>query len=184
MGGIASRSQLRMSFVRWALVTVPLIVLLGFVAGRSVPNGADDPWYRALVKPALTPPGWLFPVAWSALYILMGLALALIMNARGARGRGPAIALFVLQLAVNLIWSPLFFGAHRVDLALADIVAMLVLATATTCLFGRIRAAAAWLLLPYLVWISFAGVLNWRIAQLNPGAESLVPGAHTSQIIG
>ncbi|MFW2853529.1 TspO/MBR family protein [Sphingomonas sp. TX0543] len=173
-----------MSFLRWAVVTVPLILLLGFLSGRSVPVGSESPWYAALVKPEVTPPNWLCPVAWTTLYVLIGVALAMILHARGARGRGLAITLFVVQLALNLVWTPLFFGAHQVWLALADLVALLVIAIAATVLFGRIRTIAAWLMLPYLIWVSFAGVLTWRIGQLNPGAETLVPAAHTSQVIG
>ena len=183
MGGIASKGQLRMSFVRWAIVSVPMVLLLGFLAGRSVSTGSDNAWYVALVKPALTPPGWLFPVAWTMLYILIGLALAMILNARGARLRGVAIALFAVQFALNLSWTPVFFGAHQVDSALMIITAMLVVAVATTVVFGRIREAAAWLMVPYLVWISFAGVLTWRIGQINPDAETLVPVIHTTQML-
>jgi len=184
VGGIASKSQLRMSFARWALVCVPLIVLLGFLSGRSVPSGNDNAWYQALTKPEITPPGWVFPVAWTTLYIMLGLALATILNARGARGRGLAVGLFAAQFALNLAWTPLFFGAHKVGTALLVIVVMLALAIATTFAFDRIRKAAAWLMLPYLVWLAFAGVLNWRVGQLNPDAETLVPGARTSQVLG
>lgn len=184
MGGIASKGQLRMSFARWALVCVPLVVLLGFLAGRSVPAGDENRWYQALVKPGLTPPGWVFPVAWTTLYILLGLAVAMILNARGARGRGLAVALFALQFALNLAWTPIFFGAHLVGAAVLTIGAMLALSIATTFLFARIRTTAAWLMVPYMVWISFAGVLTWRIGQLNPDAETLVPGARTTQVIG
>jgi benzodiazapine receptor len=183
VSGIASKGQLRMSFLRWAIVTVPLILLLGFASGRAVPAGSENSWYVALQKPALTPPGWVFPVAWTSLYILLGLAVALILHARGARGRGLALAVFAVQFALNLAWTPLFFGAHRIGAALVVIVAMLLLSIVTTVLFGRIRTAAAWLIVPYMVWISFAGVLTWRIGQLNPGAETLVPGAHTSQML-
>ncbi len=183
MSGIASKGQLRMSFLRWAIVTVPLILLLGFASGRAVPAGSENSWYVALQKPELTPPGWVFPVAWTSLYILLGLAVALILHARGARGRGLALAVFAVQFALNLAWTPLFFGAHRIGAALIVIVAMLLLSIVTTVLFGRIRTAAAWLMVPYMVWISFAGVLTWRIGQLNPGAETLVPGAHTSQML-
>jgi translocator protein len=183
VSGIASKGQLRMSFLRWAIVTVPLILLLGFASGRAVPAGSENSWYVALQKPALTPPGWVFPVAWTSLYILLGLAVALILHARGARGRGLALAVFAVQFALNLAWTPLFFGAHRIGAALVVIVAMLLLSIVTTVLFGRIRTAAAWLMVPYMVWISFAGVLTWRIGQLNPGAETLVPGAHTSQML-
>jgi benzodiazapine receptor len=183
VGGIASKGQLRMSFLRWAIFTVPLILLLGFASGRSVPSGSENTWYMSLVKPAMTPPGWLFPVAWTTLYILLGLAVAIILHARGARGRGLALALFAVQFVLNLAWTPLFFGMHQVGAALIVIIAILVVATITTVLFGRIRPLAAWLMVPYLVWISFAGVLTWRIGQLNPDAETLVPAAHTSQML-
>ena len=183
MGGIASRGQLRMSLLRWAAVAVPLVLLLGFLSGRAVPAGDQNNWYVALAKPALTPPGWVFPVAWTLLYVMIGFALAMILNARGARLRGVGIALFFAQFVLNLIWTPLFFGAHQVGAALLVIVGMLVLAIATTMVFARIRTTAAWLMLPYLVWISFAGVLTWRIGQLNPDAETLVPAAHTSQML-
>jgi len=172
-----------MSFARWALVTVPGVLLLGFLSGSSVPAGADNPWYRALAKPAITPPDWVFPVVWTILYVLIGVALAIVLNARGARGRGLGIALFIAQLAANLVWNPLFFGWRRVTLALAVIVVLFVLALATTWVFARIRAAAAWLMVPYLVWIVFAGLLTWRIHQLNPNADNLVPSAASTQIV-
>lgn len=182
MSEIASAGQLRMSFARWAMVTVPGVVLLGFLSGSLFPSGDASAWYRALAKPAATPPGWVFPVAWSTLYALMGLALAMILNARRARGRGWAIALFVAQFAVNLAWSPVFFGLHRVTLATAMIAAILLLTIATTFAFARIRPLAAWLLVPYMAWLGFAGVLNWRIDQLNPEAETLVPVSSSTQI--
>ena len=96
---------------------------------------------------------------------------------------GAAIALFAVALVLNLVWTPLFFGAHKVTLAWVLIIAMLATGIAATVAFGRIRAAAAWALVPYLVWIFYAGVLTWRIDQLNPGAE-LAPGGRTTQIIG
>jgi benzodiazapine receptor len=183
VGGIASKKQLRMSFLRWAIVSVPLILLLGFASGRSVPVGSESRWYMALVKPALTPPGWVFPVAWTSLYILLGLAVAIILHARGARGRGLAIGVFVAQFLLNLAWTPLFFGAHEVGASVLLILAMLVLSMVATVLFARIRTVAAWLMVPYMVWISFAGLLAFGIGQLNPNAETLVPAAHTSQIL-
>lgn len=184
MSGLASEKQLRRSFLRWAAVTVPAVVLLGFLSGSVAPAGSENAWYVALRKPAATPPDWLFPVAWTTLYALMGLALAMILHARGARGRGAALALFAVALGLNLVWTPLFFGAHRVTLAWVLIAAMLVSGVAATAAFGRIRPAAAWALVPYLVWISYAGVLTWRIDRLNPGAENLAPGGRTAQIIG
>ena len=179
---IATKEQLRWAFARWALVTVPLILLLGFASSRIAPAGAANRWYAALAKPAMTPPDWVFPVAWTTLYVLMGLALAMILNARGSRLRGVAILLFVVQLALNLVWSPLFFGAHQVNAALIVIVAMLVTAAAAAFVFGRIRAVAGLLLVPYLAWLAFATYLTWQIDALNPNASTLVPAAPSAQM--
>jgi translocator protein len=180
---IASKGQLRQSFLRWAAFTVPAVLLLGFLSGGVVAAGDDSAWYQGLAKPALTPPGWAFPVAWTLIYVLLGLALAMVLNARGAAGRGPAVALFALSFAGALAWMPLFFGAHRVAAASWLILAMLATGIAASFAFSRVRAVAGWLLVPYLVWISFAGVLTWRIAQLNPDASSLAPGARASQML-
>lgn len=179
---LASKQQLRASFLRWAVVTIPLILLLGFTSARLVPTGSQNCWYAALTKPAATPPDWVFPVAWTTIYVLMGLALAMILNARGSALRGPAIALFTAQLAVNLTWSPLFFGAHLVAWALGAILLMLALTIATAFVFGRIRPPAAWLLVPYMVWMSFAAVLTWQVLERNPGADRLACGGASTQI--
>jgi tryptophan-rich sensory protein len=179
---IATKQQLRWAFLRWAVVTVPLIILLGFASSQLAPSGEQNRWYAELTKPALTPPGWVFPVAWTTLYILIGLALAMILNARGSRLRGIAIVMFAAQMLVNLLWTPLFFGAHQVFWGLIAIIAMFGLALITTLIFGRIRTAAAWLMVPYLVWLCFAGALNWGIMTLNPGAETLVPSSSSAQM--
>lgn len=179
---IATKGQLRWAFMRWAVVTVPLIILLGFASSQVAPAGDRNLWYAALTKPALNPPGWVFPIAWTALYVMMGLALAMILNARGSRYRGLAIGLFALQMLINLTWSPIFFGKHLVFAALLVIVAMFAVALVTTFVFGRIRTAAAWLMVPYLAWLCFAGALNWGIMQLNPDAETLVPSSSSSQM--
>jgi benzodiazapine receptor len=183
VGGLASRGQLRWSFARWAAFTVPLVVLLGFLSGRSVPAGGDNAWYAALAKPALNPPDWAFPVAWGLIYICMGLALATVLNARGARGRGLAVALFAALLLLLLGWQPLFFGAHRIWASLGLIVAILLVGIVTAVLFGRVRSSAAWLMLPLLIWVSFAAVLCWQIGRLNPDAERLAPAGRTTQIL-
>lgn len=182
MREIASKQQLRLAFLRWAVVTVPFILLLGFTSARLVPTGSENPWYAALVKPAQTPPDWAFPVAWTTIYVFMGLALAMIIHARGSALRGPAIVLFAAQLLVNLIWSPLFFGAHQVFWAFVTIIVMFVLGVATTIVFGKVRTAAAWFLVPYLAWLVAAGILNFQIDRLNPNAATLVPSSGTTQI--
>jgi benzodiazapine receptor len=184
MGQIASRGQLRMSFVRWALFTVPLIELLGIISSRIGNSGFANPWFAALRMPELMPPGAVFGIAWTILYALMGLSLAMILAARGARGRGLAIALFAIQLAINLAWSPVFFAAHQIRIAFVLILLMLLFAALATWRFARIRPLAAALMLPYLAWLMFASVLNYQFIGLNPDAETLAPGRARTQIGG
>lgn len=180
---IASKQQLRLAFMRWAVVTVPFILLLGFTSARSVPTGSANRWYAALVKPAETPPDWAFPVAWIVIYVLIGLALAMVIHARGSTMRGAAVALFAAQMAANLLWTPLFFGAHQIFWSLITLGAMFALTFATMIAFGRIRTGAGLLMVPYLGWIVFAGYLTYMIGELNPGAETLVPSSTSTQII-
>jgi tryptophan-rich sensory protein len=182
MTAIASKSQLRMSFLRYALFTVPLVLLLGSVSGRIANSGYGNAWFDALQKPAIMPPGWVFGAAWTILYIFLGLAVALILHARGARGRGPALGLFVLQLLLNYAWSPIFFAYHQVGTAFWTIFAMIAISAVTALLFWRIRRSAALLMLPYLAWLSFAALLTWQIGLLNPGASELAPGRPTTDI--
>ncbi len=182
MREIASKGQLRLAYLRWAVVTVPFILLLGFTSARLVPTGRANPWYVRLVKPENFPPEWVFPAAWSAIYVLMGLALAMIINARGSTLRGPALVVFAVQMAVNLVWSPVFFGMHQVVAALVIIGALFALAAITTILFGRIRTGAAVLMLPYLAWLAYAGFQLYQINTLNPNAASLVPSRSADQI--
>lgn len=170
------------SFARWALVTVPATILLGALSARLADAGHGNPWFDALAKPDMMPPDWFFGAAWAALYFLIGLALAMILNARGARGRSLAIRLFVAQFVVNLAWTPLFFALHQVSIAFWIIVVLILLATATTLAFARVRPVAAALMLPYLAWLVFAALLNWQIDQRNPDAEGLVRGGLKAQI--
>jgi tryptophan-rich sensory protein len=171
-----------MSFLRYALVTVPLILLLGTISGALAGSGYGNPWFDALAKPALMPPGWVFGAAWTVLYICLGLALALILHARGARGRGIAIGIFLAQLLLNYAWSPIFFAAHEVGLAFIVIVVMIVLAALAALLFARIRRAAGLLMVPYLAWLFFAAFLTWQIGRMNPDADQLVPPQASADI--
>jgi translocator protein len=182
MNQLASASQLRMSFLRWALFVLPAILFLGFLSGAVSGSGEENSWFATLIKPDAQPPGWVFGVVWSVLYLMIGIAFSMILHARGANGRGVAIGLFLSQLVLNLLWSPLFFGQHKVTTAFYLIIVILALAIATTVTFGRVRKAAAWLMVPYLVWLSFASILNFQIDQLNPDAESLYVPAATTQI--
>jgi benzodiazapine receptor len=182
MNQIASPSQLRMSLIRWALFVIPAIMLLGYLSGAVSGSGEENRWFNELRKPAAQPPGWVFGVVWPILYFCMGLAFSMILHARGAQSRGLAIGLFLVQLALNLLWSPLFFGRHEVFKSLYLMAFILIFAFATTMVFGRIRKAAAWLMVPYLAWLCFALILNVQIHRLNPDAESLYVPATNTQI--
>jgi tryptophan-rich sensory protein len=170
---LASPAQLRASFLRWCLVTVPGVLVLGFLSGRAAGSGPGNPWFDALIKPAAYPPPEAFGIVWSILYVFMGIALALVLAARGAPGRGLAAGVFGLQLVLNLAWSPLFFGAHQVTAALWLLVVLIVVVAVTIGLFWKIRWLAGALLLPYLAWCIFAAYLNYEFKALNPDAESL-----------
>jgi translocator protein len=174
MNQYAPGQQSHNNLLRLAMIYVPLVLLLGIASGRLSNSGYGNPWFDALVKPEAMPPGWVFGVAWTTLYILLGLALALVLATPRTAARDKAVGLFVLQLVLNYSWSPLFFAAHEVRIALNVITGMVVIAGAAAYLFNRIRPAAALLMLPYLAWLIFACWLNFQILLLNPGAESLV----------
>ena len=182
MSEVASKSQLRMSFLRWALFVVPIIVFLGFVSGQVSGAGNDNSWYQALIKPAINPPSAVFGPVWAVLYVMIALAFSIILHARGARLRSVAIGLFCAQLVLNLVWSSVFFGMHQVSTAFVLIVVILLLSVAATAVFAKIRMSAAWLMVPYLAWLGFAAYLNFEIDRLNPGAEMLYVPAATTQI--
>lgn len=180
MSELASSGQLRASFLRWALFLVPGVLLLGFLSGAVAQSGPANPWFASLVKPDIYPPPQAFGIVWSVLYVMMGLALAIIMSARGAPGRKAAIAAFAVQLALNLAWSPLFFGAHQITWALVLLAVLDIAVLVTLVLFWRVRPVAGALLLPYLAWVLFATVLNWQFLEANPGADGQdVSGAVT-----
>ena len=170
MSELASPGQLRAGFLRWALFLVPAVLLLGFLSGVLAGSGPGNPWFDSLAKPAIYPPPAVFGIVWSILYVLIGIAVSLIAAARGARGRGIALAFFALQLILNLGWTPLFFGAHRIDGALILIAALDVAVIVTIVLFARVRPVAAWLLVPYLLWALFATALNYQFMRLNPAS--------------
>jgi benzodiazapine receptor len=182
MTGIASRGQIRMSFLRVALVTVPALVLAGSLSGRLSNSGYSNIWFAALEKPDFMPPGWAFGAAWTTLYILLGFALAMLIHARGAHWRRPALILFLVQLAVNFAWSPIFFAFHQIEAALVMILVMIGLSVAAAVLAWGIRRAITLLMIPYLAWLCFAAALTVEIDRLNPNASALVSPASSSDI--
>lgn len=182
MNVIASRSQLRASFLRWALLTVPAVLLLGLLSGQ-LGGSAGSPWFQSLAKPAIFPPPMWFGIVWSILYVMLGFALALVCSAWGARGRTAAIVVFLIQLAVNLAWSPIFFGQHQITGGLILIAVLDVLVIVTIVMFWRVRKWAGVLLLPYLAWILFATVLNYEFLRLNPDADGVQTGGAVQRMV-
>ena len=124
-------------------------------------------WYETLAKPWWRPPNWLFPVAWTALYACIAAAGWLVWKTAGFAGASTALAVYAIQLVFNAAWSGLFFGLHRIDLAFAELVLLWLSIVATVALFAPVSLLAAQLLLPYLVWVTFAGALNLSIWHMN-----------------
>ncbi|MFP4053968.1 MAG: TspO/MBR family protein [Phycisphaerae bacterium] len=151
-----------LSLVLWVAVSLGAGALGSLLGGPG-----RDPWYRELAKPDLNPPGWVFGPVWTVLYILMGVAAWGVWRRIGRPLAKPALVLFATQLVLNAIWSGIFFGLHEIGWALVDLVALWVVLAATTVLFVRVRTWSGLLLLPYLAWVTFAGVLNYSIWMLN-----------------
>ena len=182
MNRLASPAQLRASLMRWSLFLVPAVLLLGFMSGQLAGSGGGNPWFTQLAKPGIYPPPAAFGIVWSILYVLMGLAAAGVCSAFGSRYRNGAIIAFVVQLCLNLLWSPMFFLWHNITGALVVIVLLDVAVVVTIYLFLKVRRWAGLLLLPYLAWILFATVLNLQFLQLNPNAAELDEGSAVQRI--
>ena len=158
-------------WVRVALVTAPVIVIVGSLSGYLSQSGSGNSWYAPLEKPSFQPPGWAFGLTWTILYALMGVALALILTAPASRPRTRGLVLFFVQLILNLSWSPVFFGGGMIDAGFLIIMALNVLVTAMLIAFWRVKPLAGVLMLPYLAWLCLATVLNHETGRLNPGAD-------------
>jgi tryptophan-rich sensory protein len=144
-------------------------LLAAFAAGAVGAVGSVDAasFYAELNKPSWAPPAWVFGPVWSTLYALMGVAAWLVWRSPGSHAM--ALGLFVAQLAANALWSWLFFAWHRGALASVEVVVLLGLIVATIAAFRHASRAAALLLVPYLLWVSFASVLTWTLWRSNPG---------------
>lgn len=148
------------------LVLAGLIVLclaVGAIGGWATAQSVTD-WYPTLVKPSWTPPNWLFAPVWTLLYIIMAIAAWLVWRSGNARG---ALLLFGAQLLLNLAWSILFFGARSPGLGLANIAILWIAIAATIFAFALRSRLAAFLMVPYLAWVSFASALNASIWMAN-----------------
>ncbi len=124
-------------------------------------------WYVALRKPPWNPPGWIFGPVWTALYAMMAVAAWLVWKRGGFSVQRLPLTFFLVQLALNAAWTPLFFGLHWMGVAFAEIVLLWLAIAATLIAFIAVNRAAAWLLGPYLAWVTFAAMLNFTLWRLN-----------------
>lgn len=148
-------------------VAVGVTLLIGFLSSLAV-MGELETWYMQVERPWFTPPNWIFGPVWTTLYILMGIAAGLVWNEGMARKEvRRALILYAAQLLLNALWSILFFGLHSPGLALAEIAVLWVSIILTMFAMARVRKASAWLMLPYICWVSFAAILNFSFYQLN-----------------
>ena len=153
----------------WQLVGLLGWLLAAFAAGAvgAVASVDAGSFYAQLSKPSWAPPAWVFGPVWSGLYALMGVAAWLVWRSPGSHRM--ALGLFAAQLAANALWSWLFFAWKQGALAAVEVLVLVALIVATVAAFARISRAAALLLLPYLLWVSFASVLTWAVWRSNPG---------------
>lgn len=136
------------------------------IAGAIFTSKSIPEWYSTLQKPSINPPSWVFGPVWTTLYALMGIS-AFIISEKKVKGKKLALSVFAAQLILNFLWTFLFFGMRSPVAALVEIIALWISILVTIILFWKISKTAALLLIPYLLWVSFASVLNLQIYRLN-----------------
>lgn len=162
---------------------VPLIIAIAIPLGGSfliqcLVTSPNSDWYKNLTKPSWTPPGWAFPVVWTILYVLMGVASWLVWKEGGFDKRWRPLALYILQLVLNFLWTPLFFGFRKIGLAFIEIIILWVAILATAIAFWPVSKLASLLLVPYLVWVFIATSLNGFIFFNNPAGGGQTISSH------
>lgn len=165
IGDVTSMSQLLRE--RLALGGFVLLCFAAAGLGSLTTTPAIDGWYATLRKPAWTPPNWVFGPVWSLLYLGMAIAAWLVWRERVRTTTGRALSLFAIQLILNVLWSLLFFGLQLPGVAFVEILLLGGTILATLVAFGRVSTFAAWIFVPYLVWVTFAAFLNFSIWRLN-----------------
>lgn len=164
-------------------VGVPLVQ--GIVAGLTTADEVKT-WFSKLKQPRWRPPNWVFGPVWTALYTTMGVASWLVWRDGGFSARALPLTLYGVHLLFNFAWTPLFFKAHRLDLALADLAVMLGFSVAATVEYFKVNPVAGYLMVPYIGWQVFAAALNYKIWRDNPKAGQDGPstsGTTTAQHI-
>ena len=149
------------------VICIVLTVGLGSLGGIFTASEIQG-WYLHLNKPSWNPPNWLFAPVWTTLYLLMGIALYLVWKTPAdADTKRWAVIVFVVQFVLNFLWSYIFFREHQLGWAFVEIIVMWLAILCTIIGFSRINKIAAWLLVPYISWVSFAAILNYTVWQLN-----------------
>lgn len=148
-----------------SIIAAAICLVLGLTSGFSTTSEIAG-WYQTINKPSWNPPNWIFGPMWTALYILMGLAFARIWHSNHPL-KGKALTAFATQFLLNMAWSFIFFNQHAIGTALIEILVLLAAIIYTTYLFGKIDKTAAYMMVPYILWVAFATVLNGTIWGLN-----------------
>jgi translocator protein len=149
------------------LIISIVICQLAGVVGSIFTMSAIPTWYATLKKPSFNPPNWIFGPVWLTLYTMMGVSLFLVWQKRAVVNVWPAVIFFLIHLGINALWSVVFFGQKNISGALIIIVVLWLMIVGAIFLFWRIDRTAAYLLIPYLLWVSFASALNYGIGRLN-----------------
>ncbi len=148
------------------VVAIAICFAAAGLGSMATASGLDD-WFADLEKPSFNPPNWIFAPVWTILYLMMAVAAWLVWQQAGFRNARLALSWFVVQLGLNLFWSVLFFGMREPGLAAIEMVLLWISIAVTISVFARHRPLAAWLMAPYLLWVSFAALLNFSIWWLN-----------------
>jgi translocator protein len=149
------------------IISIAIPLIIGGTSGFFTATGVES-WYQTINKPSWNPPGWIFGPVWTTLYVLMGIALFLVWKADASPElKKIAIILFAVQLALNFCWSFIFFYQQQPGWALVEIIVMWAFILFTIFAFAQVNKTAAWLLVPYISWVSFAVILNYTIWKLN-----------------
>jgi translocator protein len=152
----------------WRIIIATAVTMALGALGGTVTRDAMPIWYDSLNKPAFQPPNWIFGPVWTVLYAMMGIAAGIVWGAKQARFRkGQALGAYSVQLGLNIAWSLIFFGFRSPKIALVEMVILWIAIVVTLQLFYKINKAAGLLLVPYLLWVTFAAVLNAAIVALN-----------------
>lgn len=153
--------------VNWKVLIASFLIVFGLLAGLSSllsPAGANTEWYQS-IKPAITPPGWVFPIVWNILFILISLSLYFVWaNTKNKEQKTEIVWAYGANFIFNILWSLFFFGMEKPLLSFLDIILVWLTIVFAIIVAGKISKKAAWLLVPYLLWVSFASILNAIIA--------------------